>query len=389
MLELATGSRLHFGLMELAADQPNRFAGLGLMVEAPQLKVRVCQAASRAGTPPLRGPADPEVAKRVQAALAQVQRALGRPLPSDLMVDVPKHPALHSGLGLGTQLAAAVATAACLALEPPVPERASPGSAPSTNGLGIGSHPAADHWQAVALWAAADGREQIRQLAQLAGRGKRSAIGLHGFLYGGLIRDLGYDLPTAVPDAVPDDVPGAVPNRAPALRPIATRSVAFPRHWPVVLILSVVGGDVHGAAEENLMAAAAATPNVQRCAMLELSEQCIDRARSEDFGGFVTALEQYMTMAASLFEPVQSGRYRDAVVARRVELARGAGLRGVGQSSWGPTVFGFAADLDAAQRAADTLRSQLAGDAAEVLLTQAADHGAQWRSILPGVQHAR
>jgi predicted sugar kinase len=39
------------------------------------------------------------------------------------------------------------------------------------------------------------------------------------------------------------------------------------------------------------------------------------------------------------FAPAQGGRYASAAVADCVTRLRAAGVRGVGQSSWGPTVF--------------------------------------------------
>ena len=145
---------------------------------------------------------------------------------------------------------------------------------------------------------------------------------------------------------------------------------------------------MHGAAEESLITAAGATPNREQLAMLELSETCMAATDMSDVDAFVDALERYMKIAASLFEPVQAGRYRDTVIAQRVAMASQAGLRGVGQSSWGPTVFGFASERASAERAADQLRSGLGQQAVQVLVTQAAEHGARWRTSLSGVQHA-
>ena len=366
MLELCTASRLHFGLLELAAGQPHRFGGLGLMVETPQLRVRIAEGAP---APPTKESG--EIDRRVHSALEHVERMLGRCLPADCHVEVLEHPALHSGLGLGTQLAAAVTTAASLAT-----------TLFSGSSQQLATTPS--RWQPVAQAPASNYRNQIRELARLSGRGKRSAIGLHGFLYGGLVQDLGYQ-----PDSgTCEHIPAAIESRPAPTRPIATRSVTFPSAWPVVLILATEGGDMHGAAEESLITAAGATPNREQLAMLELSESCMAAADRSDFDGFVDALERYMKIAASLFESVQAGRYRDKFIAQRVASASQAGLRGVGQSSWGPTVFGFAIERASAERAADHLRSQLVQHSVQVLVTQAAKHGARWRTSLSGVQHA-
>jgi predicted sugar kinase len=143
-----------------------------------------------------------------------------------------------------------------------------------------------------------------------------------------------------------------------------------------------------GAAEEELITQAAAAPNSQRQAMLELGDACMSAAAASDFPRFVISLERYMEIAARLFAPVQAGHYRDQRIAARVALARAAGLGGVGQSSWGPTVFGFASNDAIARQAADELHRQLGNEPVEIVVTRAANQGASWRQIATGVQHA-
>ena len=365
MLELCTGSRLHFGLMELAAGQPHRFGGLGLMLAAPQVCVRVAPrtAASHASR-------ESELDCRVASALAQVERAVGQTFPHAWSIDATECPQLHSGLGLGTQLAAAVATAAELAMSHATPDGLTQGTVTG--------------WRGVAPITGRCDTQPIRRLAALSGRGKRSAIGLHGFLYGGLVQDLGYDAPRGRSE--PADEPPLIGSEVP--RPIATRSTAFPEAWPVVLILAPQGCDVQGAAEEQLIQSAAAAPNTQRQKMLELSQACMSAVAECNFVRFAEAIEGYMKIAARLFASVQAGRYRDAVIAQRAEFAVRAGLRGVGQSSWGPTVFGFANNGPEAEQAADRLRDQLSEQIVRVVVTTAANHGARWRSTFSGAQHA-
>ncbi|MEZ6077977.1 MAG: hypothetical protein R3C56_20595 [Pirellulaceae bacterium] len=46
VLHLQTGCRLHFGLIELAAGEPMRFAGLGLMLDQPNFELAFSAAES-------------------------------------------------------------------------------------------------------------------------------------------------------------------------------------------------------------------------------------------------------------------------------------------------------------------------------------------------------
>ncbi|MGN6548259.1 MAG: hypothetical protein ACTHK7_24700 [Aureliella sp.] len=377
MLEVRTGCRLHFGLMELAAAEPHRFAGLGLMIQMPRVCLRVGpgQAVDACRS------ADAEINARVQAAVEHAQQALGQRLRADWSVAAVEHPRLHSGLGLGTQLAAAAAAATQLAVLRPEddaqPTADSPWQSIAASIEGIASGGPSEGCSTEAC-----PTELVQRLARISGRGKRSAVGLHGFLFGGLIQDGGQNVAPAA------EQPPSSRSPRPSERTFGTRSCAFPSDWPVVLVLSRAGGDMCGAVEEQLITRAGASPNPQRAAMLELSEACMASAAASDFANFAAALERYMDIAATLFASVQAGRYRNERIASRVALAQRAGLRGVGQSSWGPTVFGFADSDPIAQRAAETLRAELKNESVEVIITRAAHQGASWRQVATGVQHA-
>lgn len=359
LLELSTGCRLHFGLLELAAGQPNRYGGLGLMLEAPKLRLRLVPDAAHASAqrvaPGLASSV--ELQRRIQLAqhhalsaiVSQRGHADAPSLGSHRMpgvIEVLECPPLHSGLGVGTQLGTAVAQLTALALDEQFASR----NAHATN---------------------------VAQLAWLSGRGKRSAIGLHGFLHGGLVRDLGYDQANSSPHDV---------------RPVQTTGVRLPPDWMVVLCCSWGPGDVHGTLEDQLIDRAAARANPARERMLALSEAALAAAQGDDFNAFVQVLDEYMELASRLFADVQSGRYRDTHTANRVEQMKTVGLRGVGQSSWGPTVFGFAPNEQRAQAAADQLMHKFDTNAVRIVLARPKTNGAQWSmastSSASGKQHA-
>jgi predicted sugar kinase len=382
--------------MELAAGQPHRFGGLGLMVQMPQVRIHVgAKLAS-----PHRHAAGEEIDTRVASALQFALAALQCPLPAPWSAAAVEHPRLHSGLGLGTQLAAGVAAAVAAAVHTadaespcaaqpadaacagqafaPLLERIAAAEGNPLQPLAEQNAPADPrHASGGSSSAVARQAELVRTLARLCGRGKRSAVGLHGFLFGGLVQDFGQE-------------PVQEHEQS---RSFGTRSCAFPSDWPIVLIMNTdgpyaSGSEVCGAAEETLISRAGATPNRERARMLELSDTCMSSAAAGDYARFTHALDSYMDIAGTLFEPVQAGRYRDRTTAQRVELARVAGLRGVGQSSWGPTVFGLADSEVLAQLAVRELREALRGESVEVIITRAANQGASWRPLATGVQHA-
>lgn len=352
LLELSTGCRLHFGLLELAEGQPNRYGGLGLMLDAPKLRLRWHSQPNISPTDLPRTHIAPtvEIERRIQLAQTHALSALNSRhglvfnLPG--FIEVLECPPMHSGLGVGTQLATAVAQLTALALQ--------------------------DELRAQV----ADHDSDVAQLAWLSGRGKRSAIGLHGFLHGGLVRDLGY-------------IASDPQSSETASRPVQTSSCLLPPDWMVVLCCSCNSGDVHGKLEDQLIGKAAAHANPHRERMLSLGDQALQAAQSDNFNGFVRLLDEYMELASRLFANVQAGRYRDAHTAARVELLKSSGLSGVGQSSWGPTVFGFAPNIERAQFSADQLMQTLDSTSYRVVVARPRSGGVQWSmASASGKQHA-
>jgi predicted sugar kinase len=71
-----------------------------------------------------------------------------------------------------------------------------------------------------------------------------------------------------------------------------------------------------------------------------------------DLEAFGESLYDFNARAGEAFAGVQGGVYSGPRVAECVAFLRGEGVRGVGQSSWGPTVYAVVGDAD---RAADLL----------------------------------
>ena len=72
-----------------------------------------------------------------------------------------------------------------------------------------------------------------------------------------------------------------------------------------------------------------------------------------DLESFGDCLYDFDARAGKAFAEVQGGVYSGPLVAECVAFLRSQGVHGVGQSSWGPTVFAVVGDED---RAADLLR---------------------------------
>jgi beta-ribofuranosylaminobenzene 5'-phosphate synthase len=73
-----------------------------------------------------------------------------------------------------------------------------------------------------------------------------------------------------------------------------------------------------------------------------LEESIIPALQSDDFGRFSDSLRWYGLLAGEWFAPAQGGLIRQGSVNEVAEFLGDCGLSGVGQSSWGPTLFGIA-----------------------------------------------
>lgn len=267
-------SRLHFGMFSFGVPTLRQYGGVGVMIDADRTEIQITSAAefSCVGTD----------ADRLQQALTAVRAtAWGRDLPA-CRIEVSAAPPAHVGLGSGTQSSLAVVAGLRAFMNlPPL---------------------------------------DVIELAHTAGRAKRSAVGLYGFLHGGLIAEAG---------RLPHD----------AVSPLIA-AIQLPADWRFVLIAPRGGVGLSGESERAAFAALPSVPpslteELCRIALLDL----IPSARSGDFAGFAEAVYRFGYGAGQCFKSHQSGAYATELLAALVARIRAAGVAGVGQSSWGPTLF--------------------------------------------------
>jgi beta-ribofuranosylaminobenzene 5'-phosphate synthase len=357
LLVVSTGSRLHFGLLELAAAQPNRFGGLGIMLADPGWTLQFSTPRDSTTAPTIdtaSTPNLPEILRRsgdktsaqldgeILLRIEQVRSrfaALGKDV-SDIAVTVTRILPLHSGLGAGTQLAAAVA----FGFEHYLRFRAE-NLAPSSG-------------------YATSSQMSLDELIRLSGRGKRSGIGLYGFLNSGLIFDQG------LPPTANDSSPRQVQATAQGVQP----------NWRIVLVSPPGSPTVTGGIETSLIATASQTPNPNKSRMLELACMAMEWSqRADGFDPFVAILEEFVQLAGQLFAPCQGGIYNGETLENAAQLMHQVGLRAVGQSSWGPTLFGFAHDEQTAHQTAHALAMLRADDSWKIEVARPANHAATWQ----------
>ena len=273
MVEVRTPARLHFGLSSFGGTG-RQFSGLGLMVDGAGIVLRGSLAKEFVATGPHADRA--EAFARTWADHQQL------PVLPAARLEVVSAPPDHIGLGIGTQLGLAVVAALSELFNVEYRDAAT--------------------------------------LAQMSGRGRRSAIGTHGFLHGGLLVDAG---------KLPDDPLGTLQTR-----------FEMPTPWRFVLIREPAGQGLAGKAEQTAISSLPPVASeVTESLHTLISAEILPAIETEDFSSFSDALYRYGYQAGECFAAAQGGPFASPAIANLVEHVRSLGYPGAGQSSWGPTVF--------------------------------------------------
>ena len=170
----------------------------------------------------------------------------------------------------------------------------------------------------------------VARLAESVGRGQRSSVGLYGFERGGLIYELGKSS---------DERVGTLSER-----------VTMPENWRVVqwtptTLRGLFGRDEQRAFGELPSISSGVTRELQVIA----EQQMLPAARLADLDTFGEAVYQYGLIAGNCFAAKQGGSFADPRLAAWVRRLRDHGIKGVGQSSWGPTIFAIVENIEAAE----------------------------------------
>jgi len=173
----------------------------------------------------------------------------------------------------------------------------------------------------------------VRELASVMGRGTRSGIGVAVFDRGGFILDGGQRVGTTGRSRNPDSPPHIIIRHP------------FPKDWTFVVAIPNVGrglaGDAEGRAFRRLSARhTGGTGRLSRTILMQMLPALVER----DPAAFGQSLTTIQRIVGSWFRPVQGGTFASPLGARIARAMARAGALGVGQSSWGPTVYGLATD---------------------------------------------
>ena len=234
--------------------------------------------------------------------------------------EVRRAPPEHVGLGLGTQLGLSVA------------------------------------WALDSLF----GRDEIslEERARSVGRGNRSAVGTWGFSHGGMIVDAG---------KTEDQSLGEL-----------RESIRLPDEWCVLLVQLQA---CQGLAGQEEISAFSSLPPVSDSLREKLGRELWDRlvpaARSGDFETFAESVYQYGYAAGECFSVNQGGPFLTTGIAEFVSFCRETGVPGVGQSSWGPTVYCWFPNQESAEAFRSLLDEKMPNSERKVVVSKVASRGAQ------------
>ena len=321
-------SRLHFGLFSLGHKDQRKYGGVGVMLAKPGLKLTITAESHLRTQIGVFGPMAEralEFAERwfafqtTQLGRLRLSKGEFRNLFDRLRLEVLAAPPDHVGLGVGTQLGLSVAAGLNYLFDLPAAE--------------------------------------ALELALSVGRASRSAVGTYGFLTGGLIVERGR-------------------TESEPISPLDCR-IDFPADWRFLLVRPTAGRGMHGSEETSAMQALPAVPlETTQALIAEACETLIPAAATANFGAFSRSVYRYGHLAGNCYSTRQGGPYNGPVLTCLVETLRSLGIEGVGQSSWGPTLFAVCESQATADEATQLLLSVWKGETLQVQITAAANQGA-------------
>ncbi|WP_347489828.1 beta-ribofuranosylaminobenzene 5'-phosphate synthase family protein [Desulfoscipio sp. XC116] len=281
-LWVKVGARLHLGQLDLNGSLGRLYGGLGLAIDQPCLEIT----AEKKNDLVILGPEKEK--KRLQRLVRKYLDFYGLPgVRLELLESLP----MHSGLGSGTQLALAVGFAITRVY----------GLAPA-----------------------------VTELAVITDReGSRSGIGVAAFEQGGFFIDGGM-CTNIIRQTGLFEVP-----------PILART-PFPEEWAIILALPHKEEEMFG--QEEVKAFASLPPMAEEisgmiCRLLLM--KLLPSLMEKDLVSFGQAVTEIQKRIGSHFTPVQGGIYASKAGADVAAYLLRQGAAGVGQSSWGPTIYAF------------------------------------------------
>ncbi|WP_226006799.1 beta-ribofuranosylaminobenzene 5'-phosphate synthase family protein [Natrinema salinisoli] len=321
MATVSAGARLHVGFQNLSLARERLYGGIGVGLAEPRVTVTAEPAASVEADDPL-----------VRTYASRAVEVLD---VSGVAVTLEESLPRHVGLGSGTQLALAVLTATARAhgIEP-----------------------------------------RIRDYAPAMGRGGRSGVGVATFEDGGFVVDAGHPTNrfTTEPPAEGD---WTVP-------PVVARH-SLPSEWRFLVVVPEADPGRSGDDEDASMRAVVerADPAIADEIAGVVTRKLLPAAAAGRLESFGEAIAEIGRKNGAWYADAQGGVFRPPAGELVEALEDCQVLSGIGQSSWGPVVYGVT-DIAHAPEAEAAAEDALADRGLEgrVILTGTAENGARVRT---------
>ncbi|MFB6252010.1 MAG: beta-ribofuranosylaminobenzene 5'-phosphate synthase family protein [Halobellus sp.] len=322
----ATTARLHFGFQNLSPSRERIYGGLGITLDSPKVVV---------AAEPAQGvtcDAEETVADdTVNAVCEYAQQAIDFLGVDGAHVTVESALPRHVGFGSGTQLALCTLTAVSRA---------------------YGQDPA------------------VRKLAPRLGRARRSGVGVAAFERGGFVFDAG----TPTESYGVDELAGGV-STVPS---VAVRR-EIPSEWRFLILTPDVESGRSGDEEATSMRAVvrSADPTISDRIGATVAGRVLPAIADGDAARFGAAIQAVDRLNGQWYTDEQGDIYRPPVAEVVDALDTSQSVFGVGQSSWGPAVYGITtADRAEAAREAGGRALSHAGLDGEVAVVTGRNRGA-------------
>lgn len=317
-VRVTTAGRLHLGFMDLNGDLGRLYGSIGVYLKSPQTQLYI-----EDHNELLIIEKDDNLKKRISVFIKTFAGHLG--IKPKVNISVTKRIPEHKGLGSGTQL-----------------------------GLSLGT----------ALAKIYNIDEKTYNIADIAGRGLRSGIGITAFERGGLIIDGGKK--RIISGKISPEPPRAIMR------------YSFPSEWYFVLVIPEKKVGLSGEQEKEAMGYVSPSRRISeeicRLVMMQLLPALVEK----DIEKFGDAVSEIDIKTGTFFKPVQGGIYSERLSYGIIRHMLASGASGAGQSSWGPTIYGLAHRDNAvllAERMKDFIHSKKING--EIIITQARNRGAK------------
>ena len=229
--------------------------------------------------------------------------------------------------------------------------------------IGLGSGTQLSIALAVALAKLFDVKASVPELAVAMGRANRTTVGTTIFQVGGFVVD------------------GGKNQKTQNFPPLIYRQ-PFPTEWRFVVAVPNAKEGLSNSEENHAFQKLTKMPSgdvgqICRLIMLKL----LPALAEYDIEAFGDALTKIQVLTGNHFAQAQGGTYSSPAAAECIEFMKKSGAHGVGQSSWGPALYGVVKKEQAKQTLAQVKAYLHRGVGGEAFIAKANNRGATIKTL--------